>query len=421
MTSKLHGNGNHAQGLPPETPDRATDDWSDETQELIDGLPQVWTRGLLYFLVVFMSIILPWAMLSKVDEIGSASGRLEPQGKTLRLDTEVAGRVAAIKVKAGQTIKKGQTLLELDSKIARTQLQQAQVNHENLLNRANKLEQVKNNLQSEYLAQRDQIQQQINSSREIYEIDKNDFNVARRKTQRYEPLMREGVISPSELEERKGALYKQERQLKQSQSDIRQALTELEKQQSAYQKELKNHQLQISEVRSQIAGNEKQIDLLKLHLGQRVLVAPVSGIVFQLPIQRIGAVVQPKDLVAEIAPQGSPLIIRAQISTAQSGSLREGLPVKLKFDSYPFQDYGVVEGKVEYISPTTVEADKSNGEKATYTLEIALKQHCILTKTKCIELRPGDTATAEVILRQRRLIDFILDPFKKLQKGGLEL
>lgn len=28
---------------------------------------------------------------------------------------------------------------------------------------------------------------------------------------------------------------------------------------------------------------------------------------------------------------------------------------------------------------------------------------------------------AEVIIRQRRLIDFILDPFKKLHKGGLEL
>lgn len=412
---------NEFNSLPPETPDTSTDDWSDETQDLIDSLPQVWTRGLLYFLVVFMSIILPWSMLSKVDETGNARGRLEPQGKTLRLDAEVAGRVAAITVKEGQTVEKGQTLLELDSKIAYTQLQQAQVNRENLLNRANTLEQVKNNLQSEYLAQRDQIQQRLNSSREIYKIDKNDFIVAQRNTQRYEPLVRERVIAPSELEEKKGALYKQERQLKQSQSDIGQAVNELKKQQSAYQKELKNHQLQSSEIRSQIAQNEKQIDLLKLQLGQRVLVAPMSGTVFQLPIQRIGAVVQSKDLVAEIAPQGSPLVIRAQIPTAQSGSLREGLPVKLKFDSYPFQDYGMVEGKVVYISPTTVEVDKSDGKEATYTLEIALNQHCISTATKCIELRPGDMATAEVILRQRRLIDFILDPFKKLQSGGVKL
>jgi HlyD family secretion protein len=36
-------------------------------------------------------------------------------------------------------------------------------------------------------------------------------------------------------------------------------------------------------------------------------------------------------------------------------------------------------------------------------------------------LRPGDTATAEVIVRQRRIIDFLLDPFKKLQQGGVKL
>ncbi len=59
-------------------PARSTNEWSDLTKELLDSLPQVWTRGLLYFLVVFVSIVLPWAMLSKVDETGTAKGRLEP-------------------------------------------------------------------------------------------------------------------------------------------------------------------------------------------------------------------------------------------------------------------------------------------------------------------------------------------------------
>jgi HlyD family secretion protein len=34
---------------------------------------------------------------------------------------------------------------------------------------------------------------------------------------------------------------------------------------------------------------------------------------------------------------------------------------------------------------------------------------------------PGQTATAEIIVRQRHVIDFILDPFKKLQNGGIDL
>lgn len=73
------------------------------------------------------------------------------------------------------------------------------------------------------------------------------------------------------------------------------------------------------------------------------------------------------------------------------------------------------------ISPTTIEVDTLNGKVAAYDLEIALKQNCIPSANKCIALHPGDTATAEVIVRQRRIIDFLLDPFKKLQQGGVKL
>ncbi len=147
----------------------------------------------------------------------------------------------------------------------------------------------------------------------------------------------------------------------------------------------------------------------------------MAGTVFQLPIQRAGSVVQPGTMIAEISPINSPLVIRAQMATTESGSLKTGLPVKLKFDAYPFQDYGVIEGKLIEISPTTFEIDTASGKVAAYQLDIALNQHCMPTANQCIPLRPGDTATAEVVVRQRRIIDFLLDPFKKLKQGGVEL
>jgi HlyD family secretion protein len=108
------------------------------------------------------------------------------------------------------------------------------------------------------------------------------------------------------------------------------------------------------------------------------------------------------------------------MATTQSGSLQKGMAVKMKFDAYPFQDYGVVDGSLIKISPTTKMQETSQGRVAIYELEIELNQTCIPSVNDCIPLRPGDTATAEVVVRQRRVIDFILDPFKKLQKGGLE-
>jgi hemolysin D len=398
-----------------------SDDWSSLTKELIDTLPRVWTRGLLYFLIVFVAIALPWATLAKVDETGSARGRLEPKGKTLKLDAPVAGTVAAIKVKEGQAVKAGQILLELESEISRTELQQSQAKLEGLVNRENLLELMKNQLQSEQLAQLNQVQQQLNSSQKISALEKYRLAVAHKDVQRHRNLWRKGAIALVKLEEIEGVKFERQRLLEQNQLDVQQARTELEKQQSVYQRQLKELQSQISDVRSEIAQTQELIQSLQFQLRQRVLHAPTDGTIFQLSIQHPGAVLQPGQIIAQVAPAEAPLVFRAQMPSQESGFLRVGMPVKLKFDAYPFQDYGIVQGHLRWISPDSKVEETPQGKVETFELEIALEQTYIQTQNKRVALTPGQTATAEVIVRQRRLIDFVLDPFKKLQQGGIEL
>ena len=97
------------------------------------------------------------------------------------------------------------------------------------------------------------------------------------------------------------------------------------------------------------------------------------------------------------------------------------MPVKVKFDAYPFQEYGVLPGKVTWISPDSKVESATPGTPLSYELRIALDKPYIENGSRRIPLTPGQTAQAEVIVRQRRAIDLLLDPFKKLQKGGLEL
>ncbi|MBD2495829.1 HlyD family efflux transporter periplasmic adaptor subunit [Nostoc sp. FACHB-280] len=475
------------------------EDWSEITKESLDSLPQVWTRGLLYFVVIFVSIILPWAILSKVDETGTSRGRIEPQDKTIKLDAAVAGTVAEIRVKEGDSVKAGQTLLLLESELVKSELRQAQDRLEGQLNRLSQLNSSKNQLivslatqeqqnqsqQLEKQAQIDQARQNILTLKNAYELQKEErlsqVNQAKQtlanshtasklvegslassqhEMERYSKLKQEGVIpeinlvekqdiaqdrqklyeqTKSDIEQAKLRLAEQqssyERNIRQANADIEQAKLRLQEQERGYQTLTRSGQLavlkiaeqqksletDITSLKSDIAQTKSQIDSLKFQLGQRELKAPVSGTLFQLPIQKAGSVVQLGTMVAEIAPINSPLIIRAQMATTESGSLRTGLPVKLKFDAYPFQDYGIVSGELIKISPNTVEVDTPNGKVAAYNLEIAIKQNCIPSADKCIPLRPGDTATAEVIVRQRRIIDFLLDPFKKLQQGGVKL
>lgn len=532
-----------------ETPVNSNDEWSYLTKDLIDTLPRVWSRGLLYFLVIFAGIILPWSMLSKIDETGTSRGRLEPKGSIQKLDTIASGIVSAVKVKEGQTVKAGQVLLELESDVLRTDLQQAQTKVEGLQNRLAQLNLLKNqllitvgvqerqnqaqeqekmsqinqaeqnldskktayNLQKEEkqsilnqaqqnldskraiynlqkvekLAQIDQARHNLNSSKTANKLAQSQLLKDRAEVQRYRKLWQQNVVPEIKVIELERVAEESKRLQEKTQSDVKQAELRLTEEQKRYEsiiyqaksdveqaelrlkeeesrskttlqlaqsdidqaklrvqeqqrsrqtlthanklallkseEQLKDLQRQVTSLETEIAENKSQIKSLNLQLAQRVLRSPVEGTVFQLPIQRPGVVAQSGQAIAQIAPKDAMLAFKAQMPTSESGFLRKGMSVKLKFDAYPFQDYGVVAGHLTSISPDSKMLETPQGKIEVFELEITLDQNYIQDRNKRIVLTAGQTATAEVIVRQRRVIDFVLDPFKKLQKGGLDL
>jgi HlyD family secretion protein len=429
--------------------DSPGEDWSSLTQDLLDTLPRVWTRGLLYLLVGFAGIILPWAMLAKVDQTGIARGRLEPQGQTYRLDAAVSGEVSAIAVTEGSTVSAGQVLVELDPDLVQTDLHQAEAKLEGQLNRLTQLEQIKNQLAiairtqqlqneaqlAEQQAQTYQVEQRLAASRRAHTLFQEQLAKDRNEVHRYQSLWQAGVVPEIKVVEAERTADESQRAVEQAQAEIEQAQAELTRQQRGRdrvvhtgelaildsQKQAEELQAQITDLQAELAQTRKLITSLQLQLQQRTIASPVDGIVFQLPIQHPGAVVQPGQTVAQIAPEGVALIFKAQMPSSESGFLQVGMPVKLKFDAYPFQDYGVVPGRVRWVSPDSEKTQTSQGEIETFELQITLDQTYILAENRRVSLTPGQTATAEVIVRQRRIIDFLLDPFKKLQQGDFQL
>jgi HlyD family secretion protein len=94
------------------------------------------------------------------------------------------------------------------------------------------------------------------------------------------------------------------------------------------------------------------------------------------------------------------------------------MPVKVKFDAYPYQDYGIVTGEVTYISPDS-KANEQFG--VVYQVEVELDRNHITEKGRPIQFKAGQTATAEIIIRRRRIADILLEPFRELQEGGISL
>jgi len=472
-------------------------DWFYGTEELLDALPKVWTRSLLYFLVGFTTIVLPWTMLAQVDETGTSIGRIEPKGATQKLDSAVTGSVISVNVKEGVNVRAGEVLLKLESNLLLADLRQTQTKLESLVNSQSQLELMKTQLlmainiqerenqsqKLEKLAQLNQVRQNLADKKSAYNLQKleklahldqakqtvNSAQVAYKLAQshwgrdlweiaRYRSLLLKGAIPQIKLvelektgedsqrlaEEAKSNIHQTQLRFQeelsryqsatnQAESDIKLAQLRFLEEKNSYQsaiqaakltllksqEDFKNLQTKITSVKSDISQTQSQIISLKFQLQQRTIRSPINGTIFELPVKKPGAVVQTGQMVALIAPENAVLILKAHIPSQQSGFLKPGMPVKIKFDAYPFQEYGILQGYVTWISPDSKIQENSPQNVETYDVDIALEHPYIQAGNKRINLTPGQTATAEIIIRQRRIIDFILDPFKKLQSNGL--
>jgi HlyD family secretion protein len=469
------------------------------TSELLDALPKLWTRGVLYVLISFTIIGLPWATFSKVDETGSAKGRIEPQGATQKIDAQTGGSVQIVTVKEGDIVKSGQVLLELDKTLLQPEIQQAQSKLQGLLNRQAQQEMLKNQLLSSisileqqnkfqelekiaqvsqaeqnleakvtnYYLQKlekqalvNQARQQIDSVRNDHKFAKSRLNIDANMVVRFSKLVEDGAVSLTQVDQLKKEEQESKRIYEKAASDIKQAELRLQQEESSYQsninllaadiqqaelrlqqeessyktmvqagklavmknqEQLKEIQTQVTTLKSEIEQTRSQIKSIELQIQQKIVRSPIDGVIFELPFTKPGAVVQPGQRIAQIAPKNANLILKAQMPSQDSGFLKLGMPVKVKFDAYPFQEYGIISGTVTWISPDSKVSQTPQGNIGLYELEVTLEKQYIQNGNNRIPLTPGQTANAEVIIRQRRIIDFVLDPFKKLQKNGLEL
>jgi hemolysin D len=144
------------------------------------------------------------------------------------------------------------------------------------------------------------------------------------------------------------------------------------------------------------------------------IVAPVSGIVTDLSSTQPGDKVQANTPLGGIAPSNSRSVVKVEIAENDRAFLREGLPVKLKFNAFPYQRYGVIDGTLEYVSPATKPAQQSR--LPVYEARVSLDRDYYQVAETKYPLRYGMTTAVEIVVRKRRLIDLALDPFRQI--GG---
>lgn len=342
----------------------------------------------------------------------SASGRLqrlkplagtsEELKKQLQADVEAAAeRVNRLKplVEEGALSKEflfqaEQTLRDRQSAIARNELQESASVKEQLF----------------------QAEQGVSSAtRAIVQTQLQEGTSLKEQLFAAEQALRDSRQSITQTE---GEAQQAQAQAEQLQAVVTQKQAEARRIQLEAQQQIQQLEVELTALKAKIVETQNLLHSANVKLKERVLKAPVDGVVLSLNVSKLGEVVQPAQTVAEIAPSGAPLVLKASLPNQEAGFVKTGMPVKVKFDAYPYQDYGIVQGKVTSISPDAKPDEKLG---AVYEVEVNLDRNYVRDDRQRIPFKAGQTATADIIIRRRRIADVFLDPVRQLQKSGLDL
>lgn len=170
----------------------------------------------------------------------------------------------------------------------------------------------------------------------------------------------------------------------------------------------------ITENDNRIKELESQISQLSQTRRYQEIKAPVAGTIFNLQSKSPGFVANPTDVLLEIVPEDS-LVAEVFITTTDIGFVREGMKVEVRIDTFPFSEFGDVEGKVTFIGSEALEPDQLNNFyrfPATVTLD---KQELkIEGREKPLPLQSGMSISANIIIRENRtVLSIFTDKFTK--------
>lgn len=420
--------------------------------EVTETPPSPIARVVLWTLMVLLVIGLLWTIFGKVDEVAIAPGKIVPTGQVKVIQSQYSGVIKAILVKAGQKVKAGDSLIELDQTVSSADLAQnrKQVIYYNLEIERLLAEQNNTPFQPQITPEMDpkdvimqtklyesrtseirqrlaQAEARIAEQRSILdtaEVNRLKFfnlhRIAKEREEKMQELLKQNAVSYFNFLDYQSRRMELEQNLAAQMSEISRAKSSLEQAMREWSSIKAEREKDIAakmvDDRKLLQGYEEELKKAELKSRQSTIVSPVDGRVTQLAVHTIGGVVTDAQPLMVVVPEGTLLEVEAWAANKDIGFLKLGQQAEVKIETFNFQRYGTIEATISEISADATE-DKEKGRVYRVVLQLARQDMEVAGGN--VALSPGMSATVEVKIRQKRIIEFFLDPFRKYKSEAL--
>lgn len=402
---------------------------------------------------LFVTLVL-WAVFGKLDIVASAEGRLVPRNYSRVLQPAEAGVVREVLVRDGDEVKAGQVLLRMDATTAGADMGALQADaalKDLSLRRIDAelrglplLQEVRDppalaaQVLAQYRARRQSYLDALAQEQATLARSQHDLEAARQQLAKlqatlplyqqtaksYERLVKEGFVSELGGNDKLRDRIEKERELQSQQASTRaleaavdQSVQKLAQIKSTYESQLLNERI---DMQNQQQRTQAELQKQAYRSALLELRASADGVVKDMVTNTPGTVVQPGVVLLNLVPKGEPLLAEVSIRNEDVGFVAPGQAVKLKLQAYPFQKYGLLEGRVQVVGADSIANDPQKAAAMgqapqSYKALVTLSSQALNTAgSQPLKLTPGMVVQAEISQGQRTVLEYLLSPVQKV-------
>jgi len=234
-------------------------------------------------------------------------------------------------------------------------------------------------------------------------------DLTKKNYQRSQELFNQGVIAAMELENEKIKYLQAQQNLENitiSLSQMEEGISNLNKTKSGTaintEKDKINYSSQTLQLFEQLRKSLKQWEQNYL------IISSTDGVASFQQFFGENQFVKPGDAILSILPKNKDKLVgRMSVPATNSGKIIPGEKVLIKLDNYRFQEYGIVEGKVQNIS-------LSPDDKGNYYVDVTLPKGLRTSYNKTLVFDKELKGNAEIVTQDLRLIERFFYQIRKL-------
>lgn len=354
----------------------------------------------------------------------TVTGQLLPAAGLMRVQTPQSGVVVEKRVKEGTFVRKGDVLYVLNSDRVGEDAREMQADI------ARQLTQRRQSLQAEKQRIKGAKDEEINRLRRRLEAARGEASamssqISQQRTlvglaedarQRYKGLADKDYIAQEELLRKESELAEQRARL----AGLERDALALSRDRTQLEQELESTALrydnQVADIERQILSADQQLTEAE---GRRqvIVTAPDDGVATLIGAE-LGQRVNESSPLVTLVPSGSPLQARLYAPSSSIGFVRPGDGVQLRYQAFPYQKFGVYEGKVDSVSSSAVNPSEFSGLPVVvgspgdpvYAVTVQLNGTDVEALGQRWPLQAGMQLEADILQERRKLYEWVLDP-----------